>query len=68
MKLVILDTCERVTKKGRSYFQAAFRSTDKAGNAWLGVATIPEELFDYVGEIDRRVVFGNNGSIYVLPY
>ena len=68
MKLVILDTCQRVSKKGRPYFQAAFRSTNKAGQVWFGVATIPEDLFDFVGEIDRQVVFGSNGSIYVLPY
>lgn len=67
MKLVILDTCERVSKKGRSYFQAAFRSTDKTGHAWFGVAIIPEDLFGFVGEIERRVVFRSNGSIFVLP-
>lgn len=68
MKLTILDTCERVSKKGRSYFSAAFRSNDKTGHAWFGVATIPENLFGFVGEIDAPVVFGRNGSIYVLPY
>lgn len=68
MKIVILDTCRRVTKSGRPYVQAAFRSTNKAGQDWLGVATVPDDLVDFVGEIDRQAVFGGNGSIYVLPY
>lgn len=68
MKIMILDTCHRVTKAGRSYVQAAFRSTNKAGQDWLGVATVPDDLADFVGEIDRQVVFGGNGSIFVLPY
>lgn len=68
MKLTILDTCYRVTKAGRSYVQAAFRSTNKDGQDWLGVATVPDELADFVGDIERQVVFGNNGSIFVLPY
>lgn len=68
MKLTILDTCHRVTKAGRSYVQAAFRSTNRAGSDWLGVATVPDDLANFVGEIDRQVVFGSNGSIYVLPY
>ena len=68
MKLMILDTCRRVTKSGRSYVQAAFRSTNKAGQDWLGVATVPDDLADFVGEVDRQVVFGGNGSVYVLPY
>lgn len=68
MKLIILDTCRRVTKAGRPYVQAAFRSTNKAGQAWLGVATVPDDLVDFSGEIDRQVVFGGNGSIFVLPY
>lgn len=68
MKLMILDTCHRVTKAGRSYVQAAFRSTNKAGQDWLGVATVPDDLADFVGEVDRQVVFGGNGSVYVLPY
>lgn len=68
MKLVILDTCRRVAKNGRPYVQAAFRSTNKAGQDWLGVATVPEDLADFVGEVDRQVVFGGNGSIFVMPY
>ncbi len=68
MKLVILDTCRRVTKNGKSYVQAAFRSTNKAGQDWLGVASVPDDLADFVGEVDRQVVFGGNGSIFVLPY
>lgn len=68
MKLTILDTCRRVSKDGRPYVQAAFRSTNKAGYDWLGVATVPDDLADFVGEVDRQVVFGNNGSVYVLPY
>lgn len=69
MKLMILDTCHRVTKAGRPYVQAAFRSTNKAGQDWLGIATIPDDLVECVGEvIDRQVVFGGNGSVYVLPY
>lgn len=68
MKLMILDTCRRVTKAGRPYVQAAFRSTNKAGQDWLGVAIVPDDLADFVGEVDRRVVFGGNGSVYVLPY
>ena len=68
MKLMILDTCHRVTKAGRSYVQAAFRSTNKAGQDWLGVATVPDDLYDFVGEVERQVVFGGNGSIFVLPY
>lgn len=68
MKLMILDTCHRVTKAGRPYVQAAFRSTNKAGQDWLGVASVPDDLADFVGEIDRQVVFGGNGSVYVLPY
>lgn len=68
MRLTILDTCRRVTKAGRPYVQAAFRSTNKAGHDWLGVATVPDDLADFVGEVDRQVVFGGNGSVYVLPY
>lgn len=68
MKLMILDTCRRVTKAGRPYVQAAFRSTNKAGQDWLGVATVPDDLVDFVGEIERQVVFGGNNSIFVLPY
>lgn len=68
MKFIILDTCRRVSKAGRPYVQAAFRSTNKAGRDWLGVATVPDDLVDFVGEIDRQVVFGGNGSIFVLPY
>ena len=68
MKLLILDTCRRVTKNGKSYVQAAFRSTNKAGQDWLGIATVPDDLADFVGEVDRQVVFGGNGSIFVLPY
>lgn len=68
MKLVILDTCRRVTKNGKPYVQAAFRSTNKSGQDWLGVASVPEDLADFVGEVERQVVFGGNGSIFVLPY
>lgn len=68
MKLLILDTCRRVTKSGKPYVQAAFRSTNKAGNDWLGIATVPDDLVGFVGEVDRQVVFGGNGSVYVLPY
>lgn len=68
MKLMILDTCTRVTKAGQSYVQAAFRATTKSGSDWLGVATVPDDLADFVGEVDRQVVFGGNGSIFVLPY
>lgn len=68
MKLMILDTCHRVTKAGRPYVQAAFRSTNRAGQDWLGVATVPDDLADFVGEIERQVVFSANGSVYVLPY
>lgn len=68
MKLVILDTCRRVTKNGKPYVQAAFRSTNKSGQDWLGVATVPDDLADFVGEVDRQVVFGGNGSIFVMPY
>lgn len=68
MKLLILDTCKRVTKNGKPYVQAAFRSTNKSGQDWLGIATVPDDLSDFVGEIDRQVVFGGNGSVYVLPY
>lgn len=68
MKLVILDTCRRVTKNGKPYVQAAFRSTNKSGQDWLGVASVPEDLADFVGEVERHVVFGGNGSIFVLPY
>ena len=68
MKLMILDTCCRVTKAGQHYVQGAFRSTNKAGQDWLGVATVPDDLAGFVGEIERHVVFGGNGSIFVLPY
>ena len=68
MKITILDTCLRTTKSGKAYVQAAFRSTNKAGQDWLGIATVPEDLADFVGEVDRQVVFGGNGSVYVLPY
>lgn len=68
MKLMILDTCHRVSKAGRPYVQAAFRSSNKAGQDWLGVATVPDDLAGFVGEIERQVVFGGNGSIFVLPY
>ena len=36
MKITILDTCRRVSKGGKPYVQAAFRSTNKAGLDWLG--------------------------------
>lgn len=68
MKLFILDTCQRLTKAGKPYVQAAFRSTNKDGRDWLGIATVPDDLLDFEGELDRRVVFGGNGSIFVLPY
>ena len=68
MKLTILDTCRRVSKAGKPYVQAAFRATNKAGLDWLGVATVPEDLVDFVGEVDRQVVFGGNGTIFVMPY
>lgn len=68
MNLTILDTCRRVSKTGRPYVQAAFRSTSQSGQDWFGVATVPDDLADFVGEVDRQVVFGANGSVYVLPY
>ena len=68
MKITILDTCKRVTKAGRPYVQAAFRSTNRSGQDWLGVATVPDDLDGFVGEVDRQVVFGGNGSIFVMPY
>ena len=68
MKITILDTCRRVSKGGKSYVQAAFRSTNKAGLDWLGIATVPDDLEGFVGEVDRQVVFGNNGTVFVLPY
>lgn len=68
MKIIILDTCRRVSKAGKSYVQAAFRSTNRAGQDWLGVATVPYDLEGFVGEVDRQVVFGGNGSVFVLPY
>ena len=68
MKLIILDTCRRLTKGGKPYVQAAFRATSKSGQDWFGVATVPDDLADFVGEVDRQVVFGGNGSVYVLPY
>lgn len=68
MKITILDTCRRVTKTGKPYVQAAFRSTNRSGQDWLGVATVPEDLEGFVGEVDRQVVFGNNGSVFVMPY
>lgn len=68
MKITILDTCRRVTKSGKPYVQAAFRSTNKAGMDWLGIATVPEDLDGFVGEVERQVVFGGNGTVFVLPY
>lgn len=68
MKIIILETCRRVTKNGKPYVQAAFRSTNKSGQDWLGVASVPDDLEGFVGEVDRHVVFGGNGSIFVLPY
>ena len=68
MKLIILDTCRRLSKAGKPYVQAAFRSTNRSGQDWLGVATVPDDLEDFVGEVDRRVVFGTNGTVFVLPY
>lgn len=68
MKLIILDTVRRVSKAGKPYVQAAFRSTNKSGLDWLGIATVPEDLDGFVGEVDRQVVFGGNGNVFVLPY
>lgn len=68
MKITILDTCRRSSKAGKPYFQAAFRSTNRAGQDWLGIAVVPEDLAGFVGEVDRQVVFGVNGSIFVMPY
>ena len=68
MKITILDTCRRVSKAGKPYVQAAFRSTGRNGQDWLGIATVPDDLADFVGEVDRQVVFGSNGSVFVLPY
>lgn len=68
MNFIILDTCRRVSKAGKPYVQAAFRATGRNGYDWLGVATVPDDLEGFVGEIDRQVVFGNNGSVFVLPY
>ena len=66
MKITILDTCRRVSKAGKPYVQAAFRSTNRAGQDWLGIATVPDDLDGFVGEVDRQVVFGGNGSVFVL--
>lgn len=68
MKIIILDTVRRVSKAGKPYVQAAFRSTNKSGLDWLGIATVPDDLDGFVGEVDRQVVFGGNGSVFVLPY
>lgn len=68
MKITILDTCRRVSKTGKPYVQAAFRSTNRAGQDWLGIATVPDDLDGFVGEVNRQVVFGGNGSVFVLPY
>ena len=68
MKITILDTCRRVSKAGKPYVQAAFRSTNKVGVDWLGIATVPDDLEGFVGEVDRQVVFGGNGTVFVLPY
>ena len=68
MKLMILDTCRRTAKSGKPYVQAAFRSTGRNGQDWLGVATVPDDLDGFVGEVERQVVFGGNGSIFVMPY
>lgn len=68
MKIIILDTVRRVSKAGKPYVQAAFRSTNKSGLDWLGIATVPEDLDGFVGEVDRQVVFGGNGTVFVLPY
>lgn len=68
MKITILDTCRRVSKAGKPYVQAAFRSTNKDGIDWLGIATVPDDLDGFVGEVDRHVVFGGNGTVFVLPY
>lgn len=68
MKIIILDTVRRVSKAGKPYVQAAFRSTNKSGLDWLGIATVPDDLDGFVGEVDRQVVFGGNGTVFVLPY
>lgn len=68
MKITILDTCKRVSKTGKPYVQAAFRATSKSGLDWLGIATVPDDLEGFVGEVNRQVVFGGNGSVFVLPY
>ena len=68
MKITILDTCRRVSKAGKPYVQAAFRSTNKVGVDWLGIAPVPDDLEGFVGEVDRQVVFGGNGTVFVLPY
>ena len=60
MKITILDTCRRVSKAGKPYVQAAFRSTNRAGQDWLGIATVPDDLADFVGEVG----FGKDTVFY----
>lgn len=66
MKMVILDVLSKVSKGGKPYNLAAIRGTGKKGD-FLFIAVVPDDFS--AGEvIDRKVVFNNQGSAYVLPY
>ena len=66
MKMLIVDVCDRVSKNGKPFRQAAIRGTGKSGD-FLFVGIVPPDF--EVGETyDNNVVFNQQGSAYVLPY
>lgn len=69
MQFTILSTLSKISKSGKPYSQAACRGTSKAGFPFFFLATIPDDLLDYDGEVlDRNVVFNDRGNAFVLPY
>lgn len=66
MKMLIVDVCDRFSKDGRPYRQAAIRGTGKSGD-FLFIGIVPPD-FEIGGTYNNAVVFNRQGSAYVLPY
>lgn len=66
MKMLVVDVCDRVSKDGKAYRQAAIRGSGKSGD-FLFVAIVPPD-FEIGMTPNNQVVFNKQGSAYVLPY
>ena len=66
MKMLIVDVCDRFSKDGRPYRQAAIRGIGKSGD-FLFIGIVPPD-FEIGGTYNNNVVFNRQGSAYVLPY